>query len=128
MTTRSDHLFLSSDGALYDTRQKDWAQNPLRQGYRGHASNIRTVADLKATLRDGPFTSFGCYPVFLFTSDGGTLHFKCAEENFRQIVRSITEDFNDGWRVIGCEVNYENPDLHCDHCGERIESAYAEED
>jgi hypothetical protein len=25
------------------------------------------------------------------------------------------------------EVNWEDPDLFCDHCGARIESAYAED-
>jgi hypothetical protein len=35
---------------------------------------------------------------------------------------------NDGWRVIGCDVNWEDPSLYCDHTGARIPSAYAEEE
>jgi hypothetical protein len=27
---------------------------------------------------------------------------------------------------VALEVNWENPELFCDHCGNRIESAYAE--
>jgi hypothetical protein len=30
--------------------------------------------------------------------------------------------------VEALDVNWENPDLYCDHCGARIESAYAEVD
>jgi len=30
--------------------------------------------------------------------------------------------------IVGVEVNWESPDLYCDNCSERIESAYAEDD
>jgi hypothetical protein len=29
--------------------------------------------------------------------------------------------------VVALEVNWEDPALYCDHCGNRIESAYVEE-
>jgi hypothetical protein len=29
---------------------------------------------------------------------------------------------------VALEANWEDPDLFCDHCGDRIESAYAESD
>ena len=35
---------------------------------------------------------------------------------------------SDGWGVVVLRINWEEYDLHCDHCGSRIESAYAESD
>jgi len=35
---------------------------------------------------------------------------------------------DDQWTVIAHGANWENPALRCDHCGGRIESAYAEDD
>jgi len=31
-------------------------------------------------------------------------------------------------QALGADINWENPFLYCDNCGERIESAYAEEE
>jgi hypothetical protein len=31
------------------------------------------------------------------------------------------------WRIVASDINYEDPDLYCDHCHQRIESAYAED-
>jgi len=32
----------------------------------------------------------------------------------------------DDWRLVGVEINYEDTDLYCCHCGEQIESAYGD--
>jgi hypothetical protein len=85
-----------------------------------------TVRDLIRSLRSGPYTSIGCYPLFWLTSDGGTLHHACVLENLGTIGRSTRDGAHDGWAVVACDINYEDADMYCDHCGERIESAYAE--
>lgn len=69
----------------------------------------------------------GGYPLFLLMSDGAALCCDCGKKEYRQIVYSIRHNLQDGWQVNGADVNWEDPELYCDHCGERIESAYAEE-
>jgi len=54
------------------------------------------------------------------------LSFQTVRENLRSVLDSIRHKSNDGWRVIACEVNWEDEDLYDDHTGEQIESAYGE--
>ena len=117
------HVF---EGSLYDDRFPGLHSELLREDYEAHHRMISTVAQLKATLRAGPYTWPGGYPLYLVTNDGAALCFKCALEEFQSIVWSIRNECSDGWRVIGCDVNYEG--AHCAHCGELIESAYGEDD
>jgi hypothetical protein len=79
-------------------------------------------------LKYGPYAWPGGYPRFLVMSDGACLCFKCAEKERAQIRRSAMTKARDGWAPMGFDVNWENPDLFCDHCNARIESAYAEPD
>ena len=83
---------------------------------------------LKETLRAGRYAWPGGYPTFLFTDDGGVLCHDCARDNFRDIVDAIKSHSRNGWRVIGHDVNWEDPWLTCDDCGAFIESAYAGRD
>jgi hypothetical protein len=73
---------------------------------------------------DGKFASYawpGGYPIVHITDDGGCLCPKCAN------AEGHTNDFSDGFRVVGSDINWEDTALFCDHCNERIESAYGEE-
>lgn len=127
MASLPDHFHIFQ-GDLYDTREPGWAaQKPLRVSYRATRATIRNTAELKATLRAGQYAWPGGYPIHLQTSDGGVLHLSCARESLREILESIKGQANDGWRVDGAFVNWENPNLYCDHCGDRCESAYAED-
>jgi hypothetical protein len=126
MSSRPEHLFLSDDGNLYDTREPNWASHPLRHGYYGNGPKIETVAELKAALRHGGTTSLGGYPLYFIASDGEAISFEAARDNFSQIVDSIANGHNDGWRIVGQEINYEDEDLFCAHTGKRIASAYGD--
>ena len=103
--------------------QKPFTQEVLRENYCKHHREIRSVADLKATIRAGKFTWPGGYPLYFYTSDGAPLSFEAVEENFSSITNSIRSKSNDGWRVIGCEVNYEDENLVCEHTGKKIKCA-----
>jgi hypothetical protein len=50
---------------------------------------------------------------------------RCCQSERRSIGSTTGSD---GWGIIGLDVNWEQPGLYCDHCSERIESAYAEPD
>lgn len=121
------HFFVSdTDGALHDTRHQNWHEKPLRSKYRYTFRKISTVAELKATLRAGEYAWPGGYPLYFTTSDGAALSFESVWSNLRSVFDSIRAKCSDGWRVIGCDVNWEDADLHCEHSGKRIPSAYAD--
>lgn len=118
--------FLESGGALY--RAPNFT-TPFRANWRYTHSEIRTVADLKATIRNGGFAWPGGYPLYFITADGGSLSFRTVRENFAECCRAIIDgDNSGGWRIIACEVNWEDDSLTCEHSGKRIESAYGDDD
>lgn len=61
------------------------------------------------------YTSFGCYPLFYLTADNSCLCADCAN------AESLAD-------LVACDANWEDPNLTCDGCSERIESAYAEDE
>lgn len=85
-----------------------------------------TVDEFDKELQTGKYAWPGGYPKYFVTADGGALSFDAAKEEADQIRDAIRDNDNSGWRVIGVDINWEDPDLICDHTGERIESAYAE--
>ena len=90
--------------------------------------HIVTPSDFGRALRAGPYTSLGCYPVYFVCSDGEAISFEAAKENARRICEAIRDRSNDGWRVIGVDINYEDTALFCAHNGKQIESAYGEKE
>lgn len=99
----------------------------VRRNFARTHREIHTVADFKATLRAGPYAWPGGYPMFLITDDGATISFDGARRKFRSIAASIRDKARDGWRVVGCDINYEDGQMYCEATGDRIESAYAED-
>ena len=78
-------------------------------------------------MSDGAVVAFswvGSYPIYYYTKTGRVLSpafvdchlMSCRDESYPELY------------VVGHEVNWENPELYCDETGERIESAYAEDD
>ena len=76
-------------------------------------------------LSGSPYAWPGGYPLYALTHDGGVLCHECCKSE-RSSIGTTTG--SDGWCVESLRVNWEDADLHCDHCGSRIESAYAESD
>jgi hypothetical protein len=89
---------------------------------------IHTTNDLKNAIRSGPYAWPGGYPLYFITSDGAALSFDAVKENYRIILQSVKHKMRDGWQVVAFEINWEEPDLFCEHSGKRIDSAYCEED
>ena len=87
---------------------------------------INTISDFRKAMRHGPYAWPGGYPVYFVTSDGAALSFKAAKQERRNVLDSIVNDFEDGWRVEAMEINWEDDSLYCDHTGELIPSAYGE--
>jgi hypothetical protein len=87
-----------------------------------------SVRDFLTSLHEGKYSFHGCYPKFWLASDGETLSYEACRRNVWQIARAIRDHDNSGWRVVECDVNWEDPEMYCAHTGARIESAYAETD
>lgn len=121
----SQHEFWDFEGDMY--RDKEYAA-PFRKNFKYTHARVKSTADFKATLRNGQYAWPGGYQMFLITSDGAALCFECAKKEARPILSSIRDRQNDGWRVVGCDINYEDADLYCDHCNKQIESAYGDDE
>ena len=89
---------------------------------------IQSGLQYRETLRAGPYAWPGGYPLLLVTDDGAALCFDCGRTEGPQILRSIRSRSRDGWRVVGCDVHWEGPPEHCEHCGREIPSAYGSDD
>ena len=72
-------------------------------------------------LAKSPYAFPGGYPLFAITSDGACLCSNCCGSE-RESIGTTTG--NDGWNVVGIDINYEDPDLYCDNCSDAIEAAY----
>jgi len=93
-----------------------------------HHSIIQSGKDFRETIRAGSYAWPGGYPLYFITADGAALSFETAKREAGLIIDAIRrKDRSGGWQVVACQVNWEDPSLFCDHTGERIESAYAEE-
>ena len=89
---------------------------------------IETISDFRRAVRNGKYAWPGGYPLFFITADCASLSFEAAKQERRQILEAIRDNANgSGWRVVACEINWEDADLYCAHTGQRIESAYSEE-
>lgn len=109
--------FIYSDGSL------ELPSGALRPNYRYTHRIIRTVADLKATLRAGQYTWPGGYQMYLVGSDGSVLSFEGARADLEAVIEHI---WNGGDLV--CQVNYEDQHLYCDATGNRIPPCYVDDE
>jgi len=74
----------------------------------------------------------GGYPLFYLFTDGGCICPECANANIVEIDAAMRDARGNrphssgcgGWAIDAVEANWEDDSLTCDHCGERIESAY----
>ena len=110
----------------YDTFEGSLYLNDklLRDNYSKGHSTIKSIADLKATLRHGEHAWPGGYQMYFITRDGGALSFETVRDEFCNCIWDMSHDMDSGWHVVACEINYEDADLVCDHTGKSIPSAY----
>ena len=99
---------------------------PIVLWYCLEAKHLPTMTTQSSSLRfadqaaESPYEFPGGYPKFAVTSDGACLCPSCCK-NERELIGTTTGD--DGWCVIGIDLNFEDDSLFCDHCSSKIESA-----
>ena len=78
---------------------------------------IKDQRELGKVLRHGRWAWPGGYEMFYVTHDGGLLCNPCVIQELNSILDSISNDINDGWKVVGYGSTAELEDRTvCDHC------------
>lgn len=121
-TSAGARFFIGSDGHLYDTAMDNWWKKPIRKDYSKHFREIETPAQLKASLREGPYAWPGGYDLYFICSDGGVLCHPCTTKNIRNIIYSMISRLRDGWWVVhqACTNEFDDYQLICDNCNKVI--------
>ena len=88
--------------------------------------NIAKSIELRKAIR-AKYAWPGGYPMFLVMADGEALCMDCARKEYKQIAYANRHGLRDGWKTEGADVNWEDNNLFCAHCGAQIESAYGEQ-
>ncbi len=101
-----------SDGHLY--RNDNWSA-PLRKNVMKWHPQIRTVAELKATIRAAD-RAFGGTDLVMFTDDGGTLCSECVKKELSRIMDAIRDKSSNGWRVTSASMDNDLDPCSCDNC------------
>ena len=86
----------------------------------------KALESVKSVARN-PYAWPGGYPRMVVMSDGECLCPKCARAEFKLIARATLDNDRSDWTALGDDINWEDNTLHCAHCNERIESAYADD-
>lgn len=87
-----------------------------------------TTNVLKNYIRNGKYAWPGGYPMYFVANDGEALSFEAVKENYRNILYATKYKQNNGWRIVGVDINWEDENLYCGHNGQKIASAYGEND
>jgi len=88
---------------------------------------IENVKDFDKVLANGAYAWPGGYRIYFICADAEALSFDAALEHADLIRNAIAEkDNTGGWRVVACEINWEDKNLFCAHTGKQIAPEYSE--
>ena len=126
--------FHAHGGQLFDTRMAHWPDKPLRKVYDGNVDHryIKSGVELRAILRQGPYTWPGGYPRGYLANDGAMVCHRCVLENLHDCFHSIRHSVRDGWLISGAVIltaddmeDEDEPEKYpgtmCAHCNQLIE-------
>ena len=93
---------------------------------------IKSISDFRKAVRNGPWAWPGGYPVYWIMADGGACAFRVAKSERRYMLEALRDAArgwpDKQWLPIELDINWEDTTLTCDHTGERIPSAYGDDD
>lgn len=92
---------------------------------------MKTTNEFKAFVR-APFAFPGGYEIHAVMSDGGCLCHTCAKDNAKLIIADTRSDArsgcgHSGWEFYAADINWEDDNLFCDHCGNQLKPEYGME-
>lgn len=98
----------------------------IRPLFARHCRDITTGAELRASLRAGPYVWPGGYALAYVTTDGATLCHACARTEFAQCAYALRHNVRNGWHITGVMSEADTDDTGvCDHCGHEIWPGHA---
>ena len=108
-----------------DKRFRESHSYPVKTKWAEVLKDWASTSDIIRPIRRKwrTFTDLGGYPLFYVTKDCGVLCPKCANKNLK-----LTLGDDPQWRIVDCDINYEDTSLYCDNCNELVESAYGEDE
>ena len=69
----------------------------------------------------------GGYPLYLLCADGEVLCPDCARREWKLVAKATRHPGTDKqWEIVAVDVNWEDPDMCCDHCNNNLDSAYGD--
>lgn len=83
-----------------------------------------TTTEFKAFVRNH-YVFPGGYELHMIADDGGAVCHQCAKANAKQIIADTRCGMAAGWTFVGADVNWEDEDLYCAHCGDYIRAEYS---
>jgi hypothetical protein len=86
--------------------------------------HTNTLIEMVRQLIDHPHAWPGGYHRVLLMEDGGTLCLACTKAEYANIKDSAENDIHDGWLPAATFVNWEDQELYCAHCGNKIPAEY----
>ena len=102
---------------------------PSLSTINGHLSD-RNLPEITAQMQADKslrsFTSVGCYPLMYVTDHDAVVCPDCA---YAIVAAKVSGDDLEylGHDIAAYDSNWQDPELYCDQCETRIESAYAED-
>lgn len=84
----------------------------------------QTTLSLKVLLRTFKSHERLGYNMYAVMKDGCVVCPYCVREEYRTILAATRADCRTGWEYYGCDINYEDAHLYCDHCSGQIPPAY----
>lgn len=118
--------FSSFDGALYKNDPdftRKWGKK-VRHIYNRWFWVIDSIAKFKSCLRHGPYIFPGGHETYFAFGDGRPCCHACALKEYEQIVSDTVNGFGFSFQIQSSHVNWDDLDLVCDLCGERIAPQY----
>lgn len=108
------------------TKNRMHHENPL---------DIKNAKDLDDAVARGAHAWPGGYPIYFIAADGEPLSFEAVEKNMtlcraawhRHSTNSQNSEISE-WRIVSTQINWEDDSLFCSHSGERIPSAYGNDE
>ena len=107
------------EGNLYKYEPRK-APRLLRRDYAKHYTEIEILNQFKSSIRAGKYVWPDGYEVYFIYGDGSTCCYDCAIAEYEQIVSDWIVGFDATFRIAGCDINFENTNTFCVHCGQQV--------
>jgi 3-phosphoglycerate kinase len=85
-------------------------------------TDINSTKEFLEVIKAGKTVWPGGYEITFITNDGRYLHFDCVKENLMDECRNIRDKYDS--HIIGVFTNWEDEDLCCEWCDEKINTEY----